>query len=53
MGKVSEMGLLSDVFTAVDSLLGSFSIDYGVGSENVTFKIISVYSNFVAFIPIR
>ena len=38
MGKVSELGLLSDVFTAVDTLLGSFSIDYGVGSENVNFK---------------
>ena len=38
MGKVRELGLLSDVFTPVDSLLGSFSIDDGGGSENVTFK---------------
>ena len=38
MGKVRELGLLSDVFTPVDSLLGSFSIDDEGGSENVTFK---------------
>ena len=35
-------------------IIGNFSIDDGDGSENVTFKGISVFfSNFVAFTPIR
>ena len=34
-------------------IIGSFSIDDGDGSENATFKGISVFSNFVAFTPIR
>ena len=33
-------------------ILGSFSIDDGNGSENVTFKINSYFSNTIAFIPI-
>ena len=32
--------------------LGTFSINKGEGIENVTFKWISVFSNFVVFIPI-
>ena len=32
---------------------GGFSIDDGDGDENVTFKMNSRFSSFVAFIPIR
>ena len=35
----------------VDGLKGSFSIDDGDGSGNVTIKPIRVFSNFLAFIP--
>ena len=33
-------------------MIGSFSIDDGDGSENVTFRMNSRFLNFVAFIPI-
>ena len=36
---------------SVDGVNGSFSIDDGDGSENVTIKPIRVFSNFLAFIP--
>ena len=36
-----------------DDIIGSFSIDDGDGSENVTFKMNRVISDSVAFIPVR
>ena len=33
--------------------IGSFSTDDGNGSENITLKMSSCFSNFSAFIPIR
>ena len=35
------------------SIIGSFSIDDGDGSVNVTLKRLSCFLNIVAFIPIR